>query len=97
MSKMAEFFGGKVDIFSRGSFQMFTFLIMFSVAFTHMYTEKVLLFTLYVVIITVNNLGVEYYLIKKQGPNPKNYIGRFLTICLPFAILVLGIFYMIEF
>ncbi|WP_088338759.1 hypothetical protein [Bacillus cereus] len=95
MSKMAEFFGGKVDIFSRGSFQMFTFLIMFSVAFTHMYTEKVLLFVMCVLIITINNLGVEYYLIKKQGPNPKDYIGRFLLICLPFAILILIIFYWI--
>lgn len=95
MSKMAEFFGGKVDIFSRGSFQMFTFLIMFSVAFTHMYTEKVLLFVMCVLIITINNLGVEYYLIQKQGPNPKDYIGKFLLICLPFAILVLIIFYWI--
>ncbi|EJS08207.1 hypothetical protein [Bacillus cereus] len=84
---------GKIDIFSRGSFQMLTFLILFSIAFTHMFTEKILLFLICVLIITINNLGVEYYLIKKYGPEPPKYIGRFLLICIPFAVLVLIIFF----
>lgn len=74
---------------------MFTFLILFSVAFTHMFTEKVLLYVFCILIITINNLGVEYFLIKKIDSTPKNYIGKFILICLPFALIVLGLFYSI--
>ncbi|MGG0256634.1 hypothetical protein ABEY61_29410 [Bacillus toyonensis] len=96
MGKMEEFFEGNIDIFSRGSFQMLTFLLLFSFAFTHVFTEKVLLFVICVLIITINNLGVEYYLIRKLGPKPQDYIVRFISICLPFAVLVLFIFYYIQ-
>jgi hypothetical protein len=92
---LKQFLGGKYDLFSRGSFQIFTFLILFSPAFTSMYKEKVLLFSIFVLLITINNLGVEYFSITKNGSNPKDYIGLFMSICLPVNILILVVFYIL--
>lgn len=92
MNKIETFFNGKIDIFSRGSFQFLTFLLLFSIAFTSMYSEKVLLYLIFVLIITINNVAVEYVLIKKYGPEPRRYMKKFLIICLPFSIMVLSLF-----
>lgn len=93
--KIKEFLGGEYNLFARGSFQTFTFLILFSPAFTSMYKEKVLLFSIFIFLITINNLGVEYFSIIKKGPNPKDYIGVFLLISLPINLVILLIFYML--
>lgn len=93
--KLKQFLGGKYDLFSRGSFQLFTFLILFSPVFTSMYKEKVLLFFIFIVLITINNLGVEYFSISKKGSEPKDYIGLFMSISLPINMIILGIFYIL--
>ncbi|CAM5184926.1 hypothetical protein UACE39S_01428 [Ureibacillus acetophenoni] len=93
--KLKQFLGGKYDLFSRGSFQILTFLILFSPAFTSMYREKVLLFFIFVLLITMNNLGVEYFAISKKGNNPKNYTGMFMLISLPIDLIILLIFYIL--
>ncbi|AJI24665.1 hypothetical protein H8R29_19325 [Priestia megaterium] len=90
-----DFLGGKIDLFSRGSFQMFTFLILFSPLFTHMFKENVLLYVMFALLITINNLGVEFFSIKKRGPEPKKYILLFLSISLPVDILLLCLFYIL--
>ncbi|GAB1787199.1 hypothetical protein [Priestia megaterium] len=69
-----EFSDGKMDPFARGSFQMFTFLILFSPLFTHMFKENVLLYVMFSLLITLNNLGMEFFSIKKRGPEPPKYM-----------------------
>ena len=91
-SDFKSFLGGKVDIFSRGTFQQLTFLIIFSPLFTSIFKENVLLYAIFVLFITISNLGVEYFAITKKGPSPKNYIGLFLFISLPVNIIILLIF-----
>lgn len=95
-SDFKAFLGGKVDTFSRGTFQQLTFLIIFSPLFTSMFKEKVLLYAIFVLLITISNLGVEYFAITKKGPSPKNYIGLFLLISLPINIIILLIFYIMP-
>ncbi|MCY9027051.1 hypothetical protein MOF32_29715 [Priestia megaterium] len=90
-----EFLGGKIDLFARGSFQMFTFLILFSPLFTHMFKENVLLYVMFSLLITINNLGVEFFSIKKRGPEPKKYMLLFLSISLPIDVLLLCLFYVL--
>ena len=90
-----EFLGGKIDLFARGSFQMFTFLILFSPLFTHTFKENVLLYVMFSLLITINNLGVEFFAIKKRGPEPKKYMLLFLSISLPIDILLLCLFYVL--
>ncbi|MEJ9314118.1 hypothetical protein P4655_22440 [Priestia megaterium] len=90
-----EFLGGKIDLFARGSFQMFTFLILFSPLFTHTFKENVSLYVMFSLLITINNLGVEFFTIKKRGPEPKKYMLLFLSISLPIDLLLLCLFYVL--
>ncbi|MBY0097975.1 hypothetical protein [Mesobacillus maritimus] len=92
---LKQFVGGKYDWFSRGSFRIFTFLILFSPAFTSMYKENVLLYFVFVGLITMNNLCVEYFSIAKKGNEPKEYTGLFMLISLPINIILLLIFYIL--
>lgn len=57
-------------LFSRGSFQVLTFSLLFSPLFTRMFRENVLLYVMFSLIILLFDLIIEYILIKKRGSAP---------------------------
>ncbi|SFP31531.1 hypothetical protein SAMN05421839_1146 [Halolactibacillus halophilus] len=93
---LRRFLGGRLDLFSRGTFQQFTFLILFSISFTKMFSENILLYTLITLLITISNMGIESYSIVKKGPKPPEYIVFFMKISLPINIVILSLFFLFE-
>lgn len=74
---------------------MFIFLILFFLLFMYMFKENVLFYVMFVLLIIINNLGVEFFLIKKRGSEFKKYILFFLSISLFVDILLLCLFYIL--
>ncbi|PFP42299.1 hypothetical protein COK03_03835 [Priestia megaterium] len=80
-------------LFSRGSFQIATFLLLFSPLFTRSFQQDVGPYVLLSSIMFLFNATTEYILIKKISIVPQKYIPFFLIICLPINILLLCFFY----
>lgn len=82
-----------LGLFSRGSFQVLTFLLLFSPLFTRMFRENVLLYVMFSLIILLFDLIIEYILIKKRGSAPQSYMAFFQTVCMPVNVFLLCLFY----
>ncbi|TPF15968.1 hypothetical protein CBE79_02285 [Priestia megaterium] len=83
----------KHDLFSRGSFQTATFLLLFSPLFTRLFQQNVWAYIMVACIIVLFNFITECILVKRISAAPKNYIAFFQTICLPINILLLCLYY----
>ncbi|KZE10611.1 hypothetical protein AVW12_06720 [Priestia aryabhattai] len=83
----------KHDLFSRGSFQTATFLLLFSPLFTRLFQQHVWAYIMVSCIIVLFNFVTECILVKRISAAPKNYIAFFQTICLPINILLLCLYY----
>ncbi|PGY51836.1 hypothetical protein COE35_15260 [Priestia megaterium] len=84
------------DLFSRGSFQTVTFLLLFSPLFTRSFQQNVWPYVILSLLMLLLNFIIEYILIKKISTSPQQYISLFLTICLPLNVLLLTFFYYIT-
>lgn len=83
----------EISLFSRGSFQQLTFLVLLSPLFVNsLYNGNKTLFMWLVILITLSNLGLEFFLTKKKGRNPKEYIGIFTIASIPINVLILLLF-----
>ncbi|MFE8062087.1 hypothetical protein DUD79_11870 [Priestia aryabhattai] len=83
-------------LFSRGSFQTATFLLLFSPLFTRSFQQDVEPYVILSLLMFLLNFIIEYILIKKRSTSPQQYISLFLTICLPLNVLLLTFFYYIT-
>lgn len=83
----------KHDLFSRGSFQTATFLLLFSPLFTRLFQQNVWAYIMVSCIIVLFNFITECILVKRISAAPQNYIAFFQTICLPINILLLCLYY----
>lgn len=86
----------KHNLFSRGSFQTATFLLLFSPLFTRLFQQNVWAYILVSCIIVLFNFITECILVKRISAAPKNYIAFFQTICLPVNVLLLCFFYYVT-
>ncbi|KRE10433.1 hypothetical protein [Priestia megaterium] len=86
----------KFDLFSRGSFQTATFLLLFSPLFTRLFQQNVWAYITVASIIILFNFITECILVKRISSVPKNYTAFFQTICLPVNILLLCFFYYVT-
>lgn len=80
-------------LFSRGSFQILTFLLLFSPLFTRMFRENVLLYVMFSLIILLFDLIIEYILIKKRESAPQSYMAFFQIVCMSVNVFLLCLFY----
>ncbi|MQR84521.1 hypothetical protein GFV16_00995 [Bacillus megaterium] len=79
-------------LFSRGSFQTATFLLLFSPLFTRSFQQDVGSYLILSSIMFLFNATTEYIIIKKISTAPQKYIPFFLIICLPINIVLLCFF-----
>ncbi|MFP7733925.1 hypothetical protein ACLHDF_10980 [Priestia aryabhattai] len=86
----------KHDLFSRGSVQTATFLLLFSPLFTRLFQQNVWAYIMVASIVVLFNFIIEYTLVKRISAVPRNYIAFFQTICLPLNTLLLCFFYYVT-
>lgn len=83
----------RISLFSRGSFQQLTFLVLLSPLFVNsLYNGNKTLFMWLVILVTFSNIGLEFFLTKKRGGNPKEYIGIFTVVSIPINMVILLLF-----
>lgn len=78
-----------------GTLVHLTSLIVLSPLFTNWFTDKVILYFLMVIAITIGNVVAELLAIQKRGEDPKKYIGLFAQMTLPTSLIILTVFVLV--
>lgn len=87
MSAMTE--TSKNKLFLTGTIMQLIVLLIISPLVTNWYSDNVLLYFIFIGILTISNVVIEKFSISKKGNNTQNYMLLFLMITIPINLILI--------